>query len=274
MGWLNRRRAQESPDEAVRSLVTHLSSGNPLAPMAPTMVTQPGETQYADIVVGCHAFYGTNVEYSSGYAVQGGALFMAFGVLTGELHNARTRRQAQRMAEIQWRWEGEIRVVLTDRRLVGFFGTGAEVYWLEHLLALTPASDGRAVNLTFNGGAPLLFSGAWAPWLCVITAALVHRSPWPPGHPLPDFAAPAPAPAPARLPAAPPARAALPSARSAPTEVPLAERLAEQVDPLPPDRAAEILSGHPATTVEEVLDLLGTRRAREVRASLQSRREG
>ncbi|MGW5346349.1 hypothetical protein [Streptomyces sp. NPDC004050] len=142
MGWLNRRRAQESPDEAVRSLVTHLSSGNPLAPMAPTMVTQPGETQYADIVVGCHAFYGTNVEYSSGYAVQGGP------------------------------------------------------------------------------------------------------------------------------------RAALPSARSAPTEVPLAERLAEQVDPLPPDRAAEILSGHPATTVEKVLDLIGTRKAREVRASLQSRREG
>lgn len=154
MGWLKRRRSQESPDEAVRSLVTHLSAGHPLVPMTPTMVTRQGETQYADLVVGAHAYYGTNVEYSSGYAVQGGPLFMAFGVLTGELHHARTRRQAERMAEMQWRWEGEIRVVLTDHRLVGFFGSGAEVYWWEHLLALTPAPDGRAVHLTFNGGAP------------------------------------------------------------------------------------------------------------------------
>ncbi|CAM5328134.1 hypothetical protein [Streptomyces avidinii] len=277
MGWLRRRRAQESPDEAVRSLVTHLSSGHPLVPMTPTMVTRQGETQYADLVVGAHAYYGTNVEYSSGYAVQGGPLFMAFGVLTGELHHARTRRQAERMAEMQWRWEGEIRVVLTDHRLVGFFGSGAEVYWWEHLLALTPAPDGRAVHLTFNGGAPLLFSGAWAPWLCAVTAALVHRAPWPPGHPLPAFAAPVPEPAPPPTASASARPALSPAPHREPAQVPqvsVVERLAEEVDPLLPEQAAEVLAGHPVTTTEQVLDLLGTRRAREIRAALQRRREG
>ncbi|MFJ4862128.1 MULTISPECIES: hypothetical protein [unclassified Streptomyces] len=179
------------------------------------------------------------------------------------------------MAQMQWRSEGEIRVVLTDHRLVGLFGTGAEVYWWEHLLSLTPAPDGRAVHLAFNGGAPLMFPGAWAPWLCVIASALVHRGPWPPGHPLPAFAVPAPEPAP--LPAAPARPVLPPPPRREPTlpsQVSPAERLAEQVDPLPPEQAAELLSGHPRTTVEQVLDLLGTRRAREIRAALQHRREG
>lgn len=57
------------------------------------------------------------------------------------------------------------------------------------------------------------------------------------------------------------------------TQVSPVERLAEEVDPLPPEQAAEVLAGHPVTTAEQVLDLLGTRRAREIRAALQRRRE-
>ncbi|WP_329274289.1 hypothetical protein [Streptomyces sp. NBC_00691] len=243
--------------------------------MQPTVVAWQGEYQYTDIMVGCHAFYGTTVEYASGYAVQGGPLFTAFGIVTGEMHNAKVRRQAEQMAALQWRWEGEIRVVLTDQRLIGFFGTGAEVYEMGRLLSITPSPDGRAVHFAFAGGPPLLFSGAWAPWLCVVASALVHRSTWPPGHTLPGFAAPelstpeAPAMAPQAL-SRRPERAQLPPPRR---ETDLAERLAEQVDPLPADQAAAVLAEQGVQVVEAVLDLLGTRRAGQIRAALRRVKE-
>ncbi|PJN17380.1 hypothetical protein CG724_17285 [Streptomyces sp. CB02120-2] len=275
MGWLRRRRGERSPDDAVRELVGRLTAGEVLAPVEPTVVTRQGEHQYTDIVVGCHAFYGTGVEYASGYAVQGSPLFLAFGIVTGEMHNAKVRRQAERMAALQWRWEGEIRVVLTDQRLIGFFGTGAEVYEMERLLSLTPSPDGRVVNFAFAGGPPLLFSGAWAPWLCVVASAMAHRSTWPPGHALPGFATPElptpepPAVAPAAL-TRRPERAQLPSPRG---ETDLAERLAGQVDPLPADQAAVVLAAQGVQVVEAVLDLLGSRRAGEIRAALRRLKE-
>ncbi|WP_158820795.1 MULTISPECIES: hypothetical protein [unclassified Streptomyces] len=238
-------------------------------------MARQGEYQYTDIVVGCHAFYGTAVEYASGYAVQGGPLFVAFGIVTGKMHNAKVRRQAEQMAALQWRWEGEIRVVLTDQRLFVFFGTGAEVFEMERLLSITPSPDGRAVHFSFAGKPPLLFSGAWAPWLCVVASGLAHRSTWPPGHTLPGFATPelsapeTPAMAPAALPRRP-ERAQLPSPHG---ETNLAERLAEQVDPLPADQAAAVLAEQGVQVVERVLDLLGSRRAGEIRAALRRLKE-
>ncbi|MFE5512118.1 hypothetical protein ACFQ9J_16120 [Streptomyces sp. NPDC056529] len=275
MGWLRRRREKWSPDDAVRELVGRLTTGEVLSPVEPTIVARQGEYQYTDIVVGCHAFYGTAVEYTSGYAAQGGPLFLAFKIVTGEMHNAKVRRQAEQMAALQWRWEGEIRLVLTNQRLIGFFGTGGEVYEMERLLSITPSPDGRVVNFAFAGGPPLLFSGAWAPWLCVVASALARRSTWPPGHTLPGFATPEPsAPeAPAMAPAAlsrRPERAQLPPPRG---ETNLAERLAEQVDPLPADQAAAVLTEQGTQVVEAVLDLLGSRRAREIRAALQRLKE-
>ncbi|MFD4681366.1 hypothetical protein [Streptomyces sp. NPDC058461] len=273
-------------DGHVRDLVGRLGAGEVLAAVEPSVVLRGGESQFTDIVVGCHAYYGTSVEYSSGYAVQGGPLFTVFGIVTGEMHNARTRREAEKMAALQWRWEGDVRVVLTDQRLIGFFGTGAEEYPMQRLVAVTPSPDGRAVSLSFDRLTPLLFSGDWAPWLCVLVSALAHRSAWPPGHALPSFATPAPPapPAPPALaaPPAPPALAAPPAppaalppgrgqqagaGRALPAAVSAAERLAEEVDPLPAGEAAARLAGHPASLVEQVLDLLGTRRAREIRAA-------
>ncbi|MFJ6985015.1 MULTISPECIES: hypothetical protein [unclassified Streptomyces] len=280
-------------DGNVRDLVGRLGAGEVLAAVEPSVVLRGGESQFTDIVVGCHAYYGTSVEYSSGYAVQGGVLFTAFGIVTGEMHNAKVRREAEKMAALQWRWEGDVRVVLTDQRLIGFFGTGVEEYPMQRLVAVTPSPDGRAVSLSFDRLTPLLFSGDWAPWLCVLVSALAHRSVWPPGHTLPPFATPevtAPPASPAlAAPPAPPALAAPPAppaalppgrgrqsgaARALPAEVSAAERLAEEVDPLPADEAAARLAGHPASLVAQVLDLLGTRRAREIRAASSRNTEG
>ncbi|SDT39493.1 hypothetical protein [Actinoplanes derwentensis] len=109
MAWLKKRDRGGSPAAATRELANHLRAGGQLAPIAPPLVMQGGETAYTDIVVTAFAYYGADVSWGSGYAVQGGPFFTAFGILRGELNQSRARREAERMASAQWRAEGDIR---------------------------------------------------------------------------------------------------------------------------------------------------------------------
>ncbi|MFY1583458.1 hypothetical protein ACN267_03025 [Micromonospora sp. WMMD734] len=267
MAWLNKRDRVDSPAASTRRLIDHLRTGGQLIPIAPPLVTRDDEVAYTDIVVTTFAYYGAEVSWASGYAVQGGPLFTVFGILRGELNNSRARREAERMAAAQWRAEGDIRVVLTNQRLVLFFGSGVEVYWLEHLVSVTPAPDGLSVVLAFTGGVPLAFAGPWAPWLCIMTSKLVHRAAWPPGHNPPAFLSAAPAEQKA-VGSTPKARPAIAVAPSSPAEPSPAEQLAERVDRLSAADAAKALSAHPTPLVTEVLDLLGTRKAAAIRSAL------
>ncbi|WP_424216545.1 hypothetical protein ACN20G_30910 (plasmid) [Streptomyces sp. BI20] len=287
MPWRKKRDPNEGqgPEAVTRRLIAHVLAGERPIPIPSDLSPYPGEQVYADVRVHVQAHYGTTVAYdATEYTFQGSKIFIAAGMVLGTQYERKRRKEAEREAAAQWRYEGEVRLILSDLRLVGFYGSGIEQYPLANVVAMPVAEDGSAFGLAVSGAAPLWFSGPWAPFLCVMLSVLRHGTVWPPGRTFPPALAPAPVatpvpeappvPAVERAPARPeldasPPRPELPAPRAESA----AEELAERVDRLPPAEAAEVLEAESATRVEAVLDLLGSRKALAIRTAMRARRE-
>ncbi|MEU7183233.1 MULTISPECIES: hypothetical protein [Streptomyces] len=165
--------------EAASRLELHLRASGLLEPVVvPGLVLDAEETAFADVVCGTARFYGTEVVYS-----RGGAGYFenhpTFGRRWVPNHrlDARRRQQAEADAQARWRDHTPARIVLTSEGLrispASALGT-----WLpfDHVLLadITVSPEHQVLELSYSVCAPVLLSGAAAPWLGV---AIRHLAP-------------------------------------------------------------------------------------------------
>lgn len=126
---------------------------------------------------------GMDVSYSQSTTAFGGPLMFATGLLVSAAGNARRRRQAERMAAEQWRFQGFCRTVLTNHRILAFSGNQWVSWDHGSIMELLPAPQQFTITVAFNGIEPLRLTGPGAPWLGVILAFLLFGPAYLADHP-------------------------------------------------------------------------------------------
>lgn len=187
--WRRRRDQAEGPTrtdaaQAASSLALYLQSGGELAPtQVGDLPLSDGEIAFADVTCSAARFYETEVVYprSRGY-FENHPTFGRQWVSTNRL-DARRRQEAEDGAAPQWRDHTAARVVLTSTG-VRLKPTGSPA-WLpfDHALLTGVTAVQPGLVLSYSVCAPLLLSGAAAPWLGVAIEHL-RRSPFPAAPPV------------------------------------------------------------------------------------------
>ncbi|GAB3981851.1 hypothetical protein [Plantactinospora veratri] len=167
---------------AMNALVEMVNRGNRPRPIRPTIMTRPGESQFAALTVDVSIFHGMDVEYTTGgYGFHGGLLFVAAGMAVGAASDARKRRRAEEQARPQWRFMGRAPAVVTDQRLLVMIDNKWNSLHLGSLVSIHPDLRSWALVMQFEGAPPLMLRGPWVPWLTVLISAVMFGQPFPPG---------------------------------------------------------------------------------------------
>lgn len=157
-------------------LYQHLLRGGEPSPLPPGPVRlERGEVAYASGVIGYLRYYGTSVTYQqSSSLLLGSAGFVVAGMAAESMANASARRRAEAMAASQWRDRANVRVLLTDRRLLCDYGGHWLSFWHEGVMEFHGDLTQWMFVLRFQVGDPLLLHGPPAPWFAVLLAHLLY----------------------------------------------------------------------------------------------------
>lgn len=166
MAWVQaRRHAKEAAWKVI--------DGQAIATIPPSDVgLRPGEALHSDSNLSYSRFYGMTVDYMrTNNAYYGRPLFVLSSLAGQAIGNSRRRRQAEAMAQAQWREQQVARVLITDQR---FLIRTAE-RWLTFdygaMLTIAVSPDNWNVVVEFEGTEPLMLGGMMAPFAAVAAAA-------------------------------------------------------------------------------------------------------
>lgn len=124
--------------------------------------------------------YGSNGTYYRQSIFAFGHPAVVAGALAGTaLVNSARKRAAQQAAQVSWRDQQEVDVLVTDRRL--FCNTrqrGWMSFWFNSVAELYPNLDDWSLTLGFRSATPLRLAGPAAPALALWTSVGVLGSRW------------------------------------------------------------------------------------------------
>jgi hypothetical protein len=157
-------------------LYEHLRAGGRPAALPPGPVRlDPGETGYAEAILGYARYYGTNVSYrQSSSFLFGSATFVLAGMAAEAASNAHARNRAHARAAAQWRDQANVRTLLSDRRLLCDSNGRWLSFWHEGIVEFHGDLSQWMFVLRYQVGSPLMLHGPAAPWFAVCLAHLVY----------------------------------------------------------------------------------------------------
>ncbi|MEH1017302.1 hypothetical protein V6U90_29955 [Micromonospora sp. CPCC 206060] len=156
-------------------LYEHLARGGQLVALPPSgLRLSQNETVFGDTVLGYARFYGTAVQYrESSHLWFGSTSFVLAGMAGDAISNASARSRAQAMAAAQWRDQAQVRMILTNERLLGDYQGNLLSFWHNGVVELTADLTQWSFILRYQEGVPLMLHGPAAPWYAVATAWLI-----------------------------------------------------------------------------------------------------
>ncbi|MFG1952085.1 hypothetical protein [Micromonospora sp. NPDC048830] len=156
-------------------LYEHLARGGQLAALPPSgLRLGQDETIFSDTVLGYARFYGTAVQYRESSSFWFGSTgFVLAGMATDAISNASARSRAQAMAAAQWRDQAQVRMILTNQRLLGDRRGNLLSFWHNGVQEFTADLTQWSFILRYQEGNPLMLHGPAAPWYAVAVAWLV-----------------------------------------------------------------------------------------------------
>ncbi|MEU4565249.1 hypothetical protein [Micromonospora sp. NPDC023956] len=156
-------------------LYEHLARGGQLVALPPTgMRLGQDEMIFSDTPLGYARFYGTTVQYrESSHFWFGSTGFVLAGMAGDAISNASARSRAQAMAAAQWRDQAQVRMILTNERLLGDYQGNLLSFWHNGVVELTADLTQWSFILRYQEGNPLMLHGPAAPWYAVAVAWLI-----------------------------------------------------------------------------------------------------
>jgi hypothetical protein len=156
-------------------LYEHLLRGGQLAALPPTgLRLGQNEVIFGDAVLGYARFYGTTAQYRENSSFWfGSPAFVLAGMAGDAIGNASARKRAAAMAAAQWRDQAQVRMVLTNQRLLGDYQGNLLSFWHNGVVELSADLAHWSFLLRFQEGHPLMLHGPAAPWFAVAVAWLV-----------------------------------------------------------------------------------------------------
>ncbi|MGI5213134.1 hypothetical protein [Plantactinospora sp. CA-290183] len=179
---MSRRKNSSALDAVLRDgwssacrLYEHLLHGGQLVALPPTgLRLGHDETIFGDTVLGYARFYGTSAQYrESSHLWFGSTSFVLAGMAGDAISNASARNRAAAMAAAQWRDQAQVRMVLTNQRLLGDYQGNLLSFWHNGVLEMTADLTQWSFVLRYQEGHPLMLHGPAAPWYAVAVAWLV-----------------------------------------------------------------------------------------------------
>lgn len=123
--------------------------------------------------------YGGDGRYSkSDLLVLGRPAVMVGAFAVSAALNHRRKLAARREAEVRWRDQQQVHVIVTTHRLLCNTDLGWGSYWYGSASEFYPDLDAWALTLGFDKCAPLRLAGPAAPALCLWTATAVLGDRW------------------------------------------------------------------------------------------------
>jgi hypothetical protein len=169
-------------------LYERVVAGGALQSVQTSLLLNPGEVPYADLVLEYARYYAMTVPYGTQRTLLfGSAPLFAAGLLLDAAANGAAKRQAAAAAATQWRDIHLTRIALTNQRILALVEGTWLVFWHSAMLDVWPDPQHWAWFAAYNGSEPLRLRGPWAPWLSVVVGAIVCGREWLAGHP--EFAA-------------------------------------------------------------------------------------
>lgn len=129
------------------------------------VVLEPGERFISDVQCDYARYYGTQVEYRHSNGFFFGPLpFVVLALGANAIGNASRRSAAQRAAMTQWREFQQVRVIVTDRRLLCQRADGVWLsFYYRGAHALYPEAGNWSLVLDYPETSPVRFGGWGAP---------------------------------------------------------------------------------------------------------------
>ncbi|MGH3729123.1 MAG: hypothetical protein ACRDTU_10260 [Micromonosporaceae bacterium] len=157
-------------------LYEHLANGGQLTVLPPSAIRlNPDEVPYSDAVLGYSRYYGKDVTYDrSSMMLLGSATFVAAGLAANAIGNANAKNQAMAEAAVQWRDHANVRVILTNQRLLCDYSGQWLSFWHEGIVEFQGAMDQWLFVLRYEVGHPIMLHGPAAAWYGVSIAHLVY----------------------------------------------------------------------------------------------------
>ena len=135
----------------------------------PEVQLRPGETCFADGLMSYARFYGVAVNHTAQKVVfSGPAVFVASGLIGNAISDGRNRSKAYAAAQQQWREHQEVRVIVTDQRLL--IRTAQTWLTFDHAAAIQVRPNVKNWNLVieYESCEPLFLGGKMAPLTSVL----------------------------------------------------------------------------------------------------------
>jgi hypothetical protein len=179
---VNRRDSAAAFDAVLRDgwssacqLYEHLARDGQLVALPPSgLRLGAGEAIFSDTTLGYARFYGTTVQYrESSHFWFGPTGFVLAGMVGDAIGNASARSRAQAMAAAQWRDQAQVRMILTNQRLLGDYQGNLLSFWHNGVVELTADLTQWSFILRYEEGNPLMLHGPAAPWYAVAVAWLI-----------------------------------------------------------------------------------------------------
>jgi hypothetical protein len=176
----DRRLAEAEQWELARHLMATLSSGPILQSDIKIwgVILEPGEVLLVDTTAEYARYYGLEPTYVHTNGVfMGSASFVVAGYGLIAWANHRRRKAARAAAETSWREHQQVRLLITDRRLLCQVSGGRWLsFYYSAATAMYPEPGAWTVVLDFHEAVPLRIAGVGAPCTAVVATWALHGS--------------------------------------------------------------------------------------------------
>lgn len=170
------RPADSSVWRAAVDLANRVAAGGELPSLSSPVLLDAGETLHADVTAEGWRFHGADVAYAAPHAVAiGGPLMFGLAAAGSAAARRRARREAEALAAPQWRPLGELRILVTARRLLVWHGGAWASVWYHAIREIRPDLEAQRLDMTFDDDPPYCLAGPWVPYLTVIVTTVLAR---------------------------------------------------------------------------------------------------
>lgn len=163
---------------AAVDLAHRVAAGHGLSTLPSSALLDQGEVLNADLPANGWRFHPISVTYESPSIIGlGGPLTFGIVAASSAAARRRSRREAEALAAPQWRPLGELRILVTDRRLLVWHEGAWASVWYNAIRELHPDIDAARLDMTFDEDPPYCLAGPWVPYLTVIVTTVLaqHR---------------------------------------------------------------------------------------------------
>lgn len=137
------------------------------------IVPYPDEVFFLDVPAQYARYYGQDVTYTQSSPLAIGSPAFVVGVLAASaISNGGARRAAQRQAAEQWREHQNVRVIVSNRRLICVVRGQPLTFDYAAMVGVYPEVQHRTLVCQFGSTEPLMLSGPHVPGMAVLTTMM------------------------------------------------------------------------------------------------------